>query len=153
MQAIETSSFHKENIVHLKAGQQDGLANILSAYSRADKQFLSFRFSGLAVRPDLPLWSQPLGPNLRSLEFRDCEIGEKDLAAILSQTRWLVSLALVNCRESFMSGNFLANDGERRAVREGLATLRSLCLDSNKYLSDVLLIRISETTPSLEHLR
>jgi hypothetical protein len=38
-------------------------------------------------------------------------------------------------------------------VRESLVGLRSLCLDSNKYLSDVLLMRISQTAPRLEHLR
>jgi len=154
LQAIETSSFHKENMIHLRSAQQENLPDILSTFSGSGNQFQSFRFSGLSILPSLPLWnSGDLGSNLLLLEFRDCEIGEKDLVGILGQMAQLKSLALVNCRETFMSGNFLANGGEAAVLRRSLAGLRSLCLDSNKYLSDVLLMRISEATPKLEHLR
>lgn len=153
LQAIETSGFHRENIIHVGSAQQENLASILSTYAAAagQQQFPNFRLSGLAIPAGQPVWRH-LGPGLRVLEFRDCEIGEKELVVVLGQARWLTSLALVNCRETFMSGNFLSCPRELAAVRESLANLRSLCLDSNKYLCDVLLMRISEATPRLEHL-
>ena len=152
MQAIETSSFHKENLIHVGSAQLEHLSDILSCYCRGRQQFQNFRFFGLSLVPILPLWSV-LGPSLRVLELCGCEVGEKDLVSILGQARRLQTLALVNCRETFMSGNFLSNPADLGVVKGSLAGLRSLCLDGNKYLSDVLLMRISETTPMLEHLR
>ena len=90
---------------------------------------------------------------LRSLDLVNCEITEKDVTAILLNLRRLHSLALVNCRDVFMSGTFLSNACERSEVGRNLAGLRSLKLDDNKYLNDILLIRITETTPNLKILR
>jgi hypothetical protein len=152
LQAIETSGFHKENIIHIGPDEQENLSDILLTYSRVFHQFSSFRFTHQHIHHGLPLWSQ-LGPNLRVLEFRHCVLGEKDLVAVLGQVTRLNGLALVNCRETFMSGNLLSNPAELAVASHSLADLRSLCLDSNKYLSDVLLIRISQAAPRLEHLR
>jgi hypothetical protein len=132
----------------LGAGQQENLLDILTTYSTGNCQFHSCRLSGLCLPPSLPL-----AASLRHLELQSCQVGEKDLVTILGETRRLRTLALINCRETFMSGNFLSSPAEVGVVRESLAGLRSLCLDSNKYLSDVLLMRLSAATPVLEHLR
>ena len=90
---------------------------------------------------------------LRCLELVNCELTEKDVTAVLLYLQRLRSLALVNCRDVFMSGTFLSNPAEREEIGQNLAGLRVLKLDDNKYLSDILLIRITEATPNIKELR
>ena len=65
----------------------------------------------------------------------------------------LSKIYYVNCRDVFMSGNLFSNATERTELGKKLNKLETLVLDDNKYLSDVLLMRITEITSKLRKLR
>ena len=90
---------------------------------------------------------------LRSLELVECEITEREMTLVLLQLRTLRELSVVNCSYVFMTGTFLSSEEERDEVARNLNQLRSLTLDDNKYLSDILLMRVTETTPNISSLR
>jgi len=149
LQVLETSNFYRESLINFKEARPEQFKRGLETFE--ESQFENFKFSGITWMARPSFWSA-VSDLLRSLDLVNCEITEKDVTAILLNLRRLHSLALVNCRDVFMSGTFLSNACERSEVGRNLAGLRSLKLDDNKYLNDILLIRITETTPNLKIL-
>ena len=108
--------------------------------------------SRLTLSPNFKVWEE-IGDRIKTFELNECEITERELTYILLSLRNLQGLAVVNCRDVFMSGTFLSSLPEKEEVYRNLNRLRSLKLDNNKYLSDVLLMRITEAAPNLTSLR
>ena len=81
------------------------------------------------------------------------QLQSSEMLTILKQSHNLKCLALVNCKQLFMSGTFLSNQSDRNALKDVLQHLDELVLDDNIYLSDVLILRIISTLQQLQILR
>ena len=73
--------------------------------------------------------------------------------AIINHTSSLRVLGLINCKQLFMTGTFLSNKDDRDLLTSKLGQLRELILDNNSYLSDILLLRITNTLSNLQLIR
>ena len=65
----------------------------------------------------------------------------------------LYVLGLINCKQLFMTGTFLNNKDDRDLLTSKLGQLQQLILDNNSYLSDILLLRITNTLTNLQLIR
>ena len=65
----------------------------------------------------------------------------------------LYVLGLINCKQLFMTGTFLNNKDDRDLLTSKLGQLQQLILDNNSYLSDILLLRITNTLTNVQLIR
>lgn len=107
-------------------------------------------------REHIPRWKEfwrNRGPNVVSLEFRNCDVGERVFVNILDACPRLRRLAVDDCNGLLMSGKLLetrvrcADD-----VPRALLSLRALELRNNRYLSDALFNRWVSHSEHLEEL-
>jgi len=149
MQVVETCGFYRESLVHLKELDPEKSKNSIKTF--IGTKFENFKLSCMMISPCYSAW-EDVGERLRSLQLVECELTERELSQILLSTKSICNLGIINCRDVFMSGTFLSNAAEQQQIGLNLVNLKSLHLDDNKYLSDVLLLRITEITPNINLL-
>ncbi|XP_070497275.1 uncharacterized protein [Chironomus tepperi] len=89
---------------------------------------------------------QKYGDDIYSLSIISCDISEKKLASILSETKNLSHLKIQKCSDLFISGR-LFND-----MNVVLENVTHLSLPENRHLTDLLFNRITALMPNLSSL-
>ncbi|XP_077288591.1 uncharacterized protein LOC143912983 [Arctopsyche grandis] len=115
------------------------ITNMMDSDCCYKKSNYSFKEVDLENVPE-QFW-QTNGDRIQLLEFEECEMRERMFMRIIELCPNLESLALLNCRELFMSASLLDNVSKKQANNTGLSNLKSLNLSRNRYLSDALLYR------------
>eukprot|EP00092_Neocalanus_flemingeri_P021829 GFUD01023681.1.p1 GENE.GFUD01023681.1~~GFUD01023681.1.p1 ORF type:complete len:828 (-),score=147.39 GFUD01023681.1:215-2626(-) len=124
----------------------------LKAFSSSTSPYPHFSLSSLPSFSNFSLCSDSISSSVQTLHFVDCEVTGQELLLILSKLVNIRELGLINCRELFMTGTFIANEGDKASLSKSLSNLDKLVLDQNTYLSDVLLLRIAGVTNSIQSL-
>lgn len=99
-----------------------------------------------------PSFWQHLGGTTQELSFRNCDIPEKKCLNILKEFQCLDRLEIENCREVFMSGCLLDKEHDRNAITGALASVQTLSLIHNRYMTDALLNKFGSLMPKLNEL-
>ena len=150
--ALEVTDFYRHSCIMLN---EDVLKKQekLKTFATSSSPFHHFSLSNFSLFSNFSLCSESVSSSVFSLHLSDCEITEKELLLILSKLSNIKSLALINCRELFMTGTFLSNEEDRQCFRKSITSLEDLILDQNAYLSDILLLRIANSCTDIKYLR
>ena len=152
LQALEVTGFYKHCCIVLEEDVPKKIEK-LKTFSYSSSPFHHFSISNYSSFLHFPLCSESISSSVRSIHLIDCEVTEKELLLVLSKLPNLKSLGLINCRELFMTGTFLANEADKENLSKSLVNLEELILDNNTYLSDVLLLRIAGVLNNIRALR
>ncbi|XP_071489660.1 uncharacterized protein [Diadema antillarum] len=93
-----------------------------------------------------------LGPHLRSLCLKGCDITPKMFLGMIAHCHNLSSLDISCCNSLFMSGTLLQKEAEQEVARSAFQKLKKLKLGSIRFLSDALFNKFVATTPRLQDL-
>jgi len=151
LQALEATEFYTNCYIVIGEEVEKKMQK-LKTFSSSVSPYHYFFLTSLPSFSNFPLCKETIASSVQTLHLVDCEINEKELILILGQLPNLRSLGLVNCRELFMTGTFLANEVDKVSLSKSLVNLEKLVLDQNTYLSDVLLLRIAGVTNSIQSL-
>ena len=150
--ALEATDFYRNCCIVIGEEVENKTVK-LKVFSSSTSPYQYFSLSSLPSFSKFSLCSETIASSVQTLHLVDCEVTEKELLLILSKLPNIHALGLINCRELFMTGTFLANEGDKASLSKSLANLTELVLDQNTYLSDVLLLRIAGVTNSIKSLR
>ncbi|KAK2721007.1 hypothetical protein QYM36_004777 [Artemia franciscana] len=117
------------------SGELDGSTNI------------SLEFSGAEGEKIFSHW-KCLANHIKYLTFIKCNMNERTIGNLLSYCTSLVNLTIDDSDYPFMTGRIFS---ESICNLNNLATVRRLEIQSSQYLSDAILMRISNIMPNLEH--
>lgn len=152
--AVSLTTFHSRAVINIEhyAERKD---LILKTYSSQEcDTFKHFIINSYPTEWGFSLTESSMSASkIQTLVLCDTEISPGDFLMIISKLSHLETLGLINCKQLFMSGTFLSNSSDIKILGERLIGLRSLTLDRNNYLSDLLLLRIATLCPQLETLR
>eukprot|EP00090_Calanus_glacialis_P015794 TRINITY_DN24879_c0_g1_i1.p1 TRINITY_DN24879_c0_g1~~TRINITY_DN24879_c0_g1_i1.p1 ORF type:complete len:778 (-),score=134.70 TRINITY_DN24879_c0_g1_i1:603-2936(-) len=149
--ALEVTDFYKHCCIVLDEEVQKKTEK-LRTFSFSTSPFHFFSLTSFSSFSNFPLCTGFISASVQSLHLIDCEVTEKELLLMLSNLPNIKSLGLINCRELFMTGTFLANEADKANLSRSLVNLEELVLDQNTYLSDVLLLRIAGVITRIQSL-
>lgn len=93
-----------------------------------------------------------MGKTAQSVTFESTDITEKQFCAVLGDLCGINTLSIVRCMSLFMTGQFLESPTDRKTIADTMSRVRFLSLKFNQYLSDAILLRITQLITNLEML-
>lgn len=123
----------------------------LKTYVNSILSYPNFIFSDVELSNDLSYFWESVGPFMKNLTIRNCDIHEKVFDDIIEKCSNLEGLTIENCKDLFMSGCLLdAKSG--KAIRDSFKDLKLLNLSNNQYLTDALLYRFLTAATELREI-
>ncbi|XP_017472946.1 PREDICTED: EIN3-binding F-box protein 2 [Rhagoletis zephyria] len=115
-------------------------------YAKSEMPFRNFCFEEISFGPVQQAMSH-IGSTAKEIIFDNVDIGVKQFCEIMRLLPNITSLKITHCSQLFMSGSFLENE-------PGLsfANIHHLSLSDNQYISDAILMRLTEMLESIYSL-
>ncbi|KAK2721005.1 hypothetical protein QYM36_004777 [Artemia franciscana] len=150
--AVFLDSSKLQNIMEFVVHQEDSktlaaLSRLPSRCKRITFKNISLEFSGAEGEKIFSHW-KCLANHIKYLTFIKCNMNERTIGNLLSYCTSLVNLTIDDSDYPFMTGRIFS---ESICNLNNLATVRRLEIQSSQYLSDAILMRISNIMPNLEH--
>ncbi|CAD7011514.1 EIN3-binding F-box protein 2 isoform X2 [Ceratitis capitata] len=120
-------------------------------FIKSERHFRNYYFDEVTFGPTEEIMSY-IGKTAENIVFENVDVGDKQFCAILRLLPKIHSLTITRCSPLFMSGSFLDNDDDRLSLSLIFSNIRHLSLKDNQYLSDAILLRITEMMDSIYSL-
>lgn len=117
----------------------------------SDGSFRNYYFEEVTFGPIQNIMSH-IGKTAEEITFDNVDVGDKQFCAIMSLLAKIRSLTVTRCSPLFMSGSFLDKSNDRLSLCLSFARIQHLSLKDNQYLSDAILLRITEMMHSISTL-
>lgn len=129
----------------------------LNVFIESMRHYSNIRLTQVDVDANSLCFWQRFGGNLNHIEFNACDLHEKTFSAILSAMNNLESIAIVSCRDLFLTGHLFKHSADQMAIREACKNVKSLSFNNNRYISDAIFHRMggsSDTSaPTLQNIQ
>lgn len=150
-QAANDTYFIKHKYITFYSTQLNTSNSPLKIFEKSILDYTNYVFKEVELPNELCYFWDNVGPIIKKLTIRSCDICEKAFIYIMQKCTNLEELGLENCKELFMSGCLLEGKTEG-FLTQNLEELKSLSLLGNTYLSDALFNRFVSVAPKLQEL-
>ncbi|XP_011193724.1 uncharacterized protein LOC105219352 isoform X1 [Zeugodacus cucurbitae] len=117
----------------------------------SERPFRHYYFEEVNFGPIQNIMSH-IGNSAEEIVFDNVDVGDKQFCAIMSHMVKIRSLTITRCSTLFMSGSFLDNNDDRLSLSSSFGRIQHLSLKDNQYLSDAILLRITEIMDNINTL-
>ncbi|XP_054739046.1 uncharacterized protein LOC129245089 [Anastrepha obliqua] len=119
-------------------------------YIKSNRPFRNYHFEEITFGGVKQIMKH-IGNTAEEVIFDNVDLGDKQFCDIMRQLQTIHSLTITRCSQLFMSGSFLENE-DRLTLGISFAKIRHLSLKDNQYLSDAILLRLTEMIESIYSL-
>lgn len=116
----------------------------LNVFKESMRLYSNIRLNQVDLDGNSLCFWQRFGACLNHVEFNACDMHERTFSAILLAMNNLESIAILNCRDLFLTGHLFKNPEDQVAIRATCKNLKSLSLSNNRYISDAIFHRMGE---------
>lgn len=150
-EALFNTEFSKNSLIRFSKVCFSDRSPPAQDYIRSNRPFRNYYFEEVTFGPIKKIMSH-IGNTAEEIVFDNVDVGDKQFCAIMSLLSKIRSITITRCSPLFMSGSFLDNTDDRLSLRLSFARIQHLSLKDNQYLSDAILLRITEMMHSINTL-
>uniref|UniRef100_A0A0K8VKI9 F-box/LRR-repeat protein 13 n=1 Tax=Bactrocera latifrons TaxID=174628 RepID=A0A0K8VKI9_BACLA len=150
-EASFNTEFSTKNIIRFSKVCLSDRSSPAKDFLMSNRPFRNYHFEEVTFGPIKNIMSH-IGNTAEEIIFDNVDVGDKQFYAIMSLLPKIRAITITRCSPLFMSGSFLDNIDDRLSVCINFCRIQDLSLKDNQYLSDAILLRITEMMHSINTL-